>query len=146
MWKFLMFWHCIWSLKLATWSLATWSLAPGNWHLEPNIWNVCTWHLAPGNCIPGTWNLKPAPAYLAHETWNLGTWHLCFLSLSTSPLRKSVSCNYYCKYNSFSLQTALIIFITLLFNVILNFQSIKMILGCNIFHIFILFINLCKIL
>ena len=46
------------------------------------------------------------------------------LPLSPSPLRKSVSCNYYCEYNSSSLQTALMIFITLLFNVVLNFQAV----------------------
>ena len=67
------------------------------------------------------------------------------LPLSPSPVRKSVSCNYCCQYNSISLQTALMIFITSLCNVILNFQSTKMILGFNIFAIFIR-IDLCKIL
>ena len=62
------------------------------------------------------------------------------LPLSPSPLRKSVSCNYRCEYSSISLQPAVMILITLLFNVILNFQSTKMILGFNIFSIFILFI------
>ena len=65
---------------------------------------------------------------------------LPLLSLSPSPLRKSVSCNYCCAYNSLFLQTALMFFITLLFNVILNFQSTKMILGFTIFSIFILVI------
>ena len=71
---------------------------------------------------------------------NYNSWSLPSLSLSLSPLRKSVSCNYCCEYNSISLQTALMIFITLLFNVILNFQLTKIILGFNIFSIFILFI------
>ena len=61
-------------------------------------------------------------------------------SLTLLPLRKSASSNYYCDFNSISLQIALTIFITLSFNVILNFQSAKMILGFKIFSIFILFI------
>ena len=51
------------------------------------------------------------------------------LSLTLLPLRKSASCNYCCDFNSISLQIALTIFIALSFNVILNFQSTKMILG-----------------
>ena len=61
-------------------------------------------------------------------------------SLSPSPFRKSASCNYHCEYSSISFQTALMIFITLLCNIILSFQSTKMIFDFGIFSIFILFI------
>ena len=49
--------------------------------------------------------------------------------------RKSAFCDYNCEYKGVSLQASFNMFITLLFHVILNFESTKMILVFNIFSI-----------
>ena len=57
-------------------------------------------------------------------------------SLFSPPLRKSASYNYHCEYNRISLQTVLMIFITLMFNVFFEFSIDEN----DLFSIFVVFI------